>query len=186
MLAPLSVTRMPTNAAHNRSWQIAEVVFGGPFVVALLLQRVIPMSLPRGLYGLAWIIGGGVLAVIGVAIIALGRQELARLGQPTDPGHPTTNIVTSGVYSLSRNPLYLGATCFLAGAALAFNLPWVLVLLLPSLVLCHFVLIAPEERYLAARFGDEYREYARSVNRWFGRGRKRAVPAAGHDTGGGR
>jgi len=174
------------NAAHTSRWRIAEVVFGGPFLLALVLHRVVPVSLPRGSYGLAWIIGGGVLAVFGVAIVVLGRRELDRLGQPTDPGRPTTNIVTSGVYALSRNPLYLGATCVLAGVALLFNLPWVLILLLPSLVLCHFVLIAPEERYLAAKFGDEYRDYAHTVNRWLGRGRKRAVPAAGHGTGGGR
>jgi protein-S-isoprenylcysteine O-methyltransferase Ste14 len=164
---------MPTNAAHNSYWRIAEVVFGGPFLIALLLQRVIPLSLPRGSYGLAWIVVGAVLAALGVTIIVLGRRELARRGQPTDPGRPTTNIVTSGVYSLSRNPLYLGLACFLAGAALIFNLLWVLILLLPSLVLCHFVLIAPEERYLADRFGDEYREYAATVYRWLGRARQR-------------
>jgi protein-S-isoprenylcysteine O-methyltransferase Ste14 len=124
-------------------------------------------------------VGGAVVAGLGVTIVALGRRELARQGQPTDPGRPTTNIVTSGIYSLSRNPLYLGATCFLAGVALAFNLPWVLVLLLPSLVACHVVLIAPEERYLAARFGDEYREYAATVHRWLGRARKHTSPVAG-------
>jgi protein-S-isoprenylcysteine O-methyltransferase Ste14 len=59
--------------------------------------------------------------------------------------------------------------CVLVGVALALNLPWVLVLLLPALIACHFILIAPEEQYLAARFGDEYREYAATVHRWIGR-----------------
>ena len=55
------------------------------------------------------------------------------------------------------------------GVALAFNLPWILVLLLPALVACHYILIAPEERYLAAKFGQEYRAYLASVPRWLGR-----------------
>jgi protein-S-isoprenylcysteine O-methyltransferase Ste14 len=169
---------MSRNAAHNSYWRIAEVVFGGPFLTALVLQRVVPLALPRGSFGPAFIAGGVVLAALGVAIIVLGRRELARRGQPTDPGRPTTNMVTSGVYSLSRNPLYLGLACFLAGVALVFNLAWVLILLLPSLVLCHFVLIVPEERYLAARFGDEYRQYVATVHRWIGRARKRAAPGA--------
>ena len=67
--------------------------------------------------------------------------------------------------------MYLGAVCFLVGVALAVNLPWVLILLLPGIAACHYVLIAPEERYLSARFGEEYRAYAAAVHRWIGRAR---------------
>jgi protein-S-isoprenylcysteine O-methyltransferase Ste14 len=55
------------------------------------------------------------------------------------------------------------------GVALTINLPWILVLLLPALVACHIILIAPEEIYLAAKFGQEYRSYAATVHRWIGR-----------------
>jgi protein-S-isoprenylcysteine O-methyltransferase Ste14 len=160
---------MSTDAAHRNYWRTADVVFGGPFLLALLLQRVVPVSLPRGPFGPAFIVAGATLVVLGVALIVLARRELTRRGQPTDPGRPTSKVVTTGVFSVSRNPLYLGVVCFLVGLALAINLPWVLVLLLPSLVLCHFVLIAPEERYLVARLGDEYRAYAATVYRWLGR-----------------
>ena len=163
---------MPANAAHTSRWRIAEVVFGGPFLVALLLQWAVPASLPRGPFGPIFVVGGAALAALGVTIIVLARRDLARQGQPTDPGHPTSRIVTTGMFSISRNPLYLGTTCFLVGVALAINLPWVLILLLPSLVACHFVLIAPEEQYLTARFGDEYRAYAATVRRWLGRARR--------------
>ncbi len=68
--------------------------------------------------------------------------------------------------------MYLGAVCAIIGIALAVDLPWVLVLLVPACVACHFVLIAPEERYLAAKFGEAYRRYAAAVPRWIGRARK--------------
>jgi protein-S-isoprenylcysteine O-methyltransferase Ste14 len=107
--------------------------------------------------------------VLGLTFIVLARRELARQGQPTDPGLATSKLVTTGVFSVSRNPLYLGGICLLAGIALVFNLPWSLVLLIPAIVACHYLLIAPEERYLTAKFDREYAQYAASVRRWFGR-----------------
>lgn len=158
--------------AHTHRWQIFEVVFGIPFLAAIGLQLAIPLSLPRGGLTPAFILAGAVLIVLGLALIVLARRELARRGQPTDPGFPTGELVTTGVFSSSRNPLYLGGVCLLTGVALAANLPWALVLMVPALIACHYILIAPEERYLAARFGADYRMYAASVPRWLGRGRR--------------
>jgi protein-S-isoprenylcysteine O-methyltransferase Ste14 len=162
---------MSTGAAHKSWWQISEVVFGIPFLAAIALQLAVPLAFPPGFLTPAIILGGAVLIIVGLAFIVLARREFAQHRQPTDPGRPTTKVVTTGVFSISRNPIYFGAACFLAGVALAVNLPWVLVLLLPSLVACHYVLIVPEERYLFARFGEEYRAYAAAVQRWIGRAR---------------
>jgi protein-S-isoprenylcysteine O-methyltransferase Ste14 len=160
------------DVAHKSWWQTSEVVFGIPFLAAIALQLAVPLSLPRGLFTPGLILGGAVLIILGAALVVLARREFAQRGQPTDPGLPTSKVVTTGVFSVSRNPIYLGAVCFLIGIALAVNLPWALVLLLPALVACHYVLIAPEERYLADRFGEEYRTYAASVHRWIGRARR--------------
>lgn len=162
---------MSVDSAHQSRWEISEVVFGVPFLAAIALQFLVPLSLPGGLLRFALIIGGIILITVGVAFIVLARREFAARGQPTDPGHPTTRVVTTGVFSISRNPIYLGAACFLVGLALVVNLPWVLILLLPSIVACHIVLIAPEERYLEAKFGEEYRAYTTKVHRWIGRSR---------------
>ena len=159
--------RLSTDVAHKRWWQTFEVVFGIPFLAAVALQLAVPFSLPHTFLTPA-IVPGAALIIVGAALVVLARRELAQHGQPTDPGLPTSKLVTSGVFSVSRNPLYLGGVCILGGIALALNLPWVLVLLLPSLIACHYVLIAPEERYLAARFGEEYRLYAATVHRWIG------------------
>ncbi len=159
---------MATDTAHTRRWQIFEVVFGLPFLAAIALQRLVPLSLPHGSLTPIIIAGGVLLIVAGVALVILARLAFARRGQPTDPGRPTSTLVTTDVFSVSRNPLYLGGVCVLAGLALVVNLPWVLVLLLPAIIACHVLLIAPEERYLAARFGAQYRTYAATVPRWIG------------------
>ena len=163
---------MSTEAAHKSWWQIGEVIFGIPCLVAIALQWLVPFSFPGGLLAPARPLAGAVLIILGMVLIMLARREFALHNQPTDPGHATTNLVISGVFSVSRNPIYLGATGFLCGIALAFDLPWVMVLLLPALAACHFVLIAPEERYLEARFGEKYRTYSANVHRWIGRSRQ--------------
>ena len=168
---------MPTDAAHERWWQTADVVFGLPFLAALALQRIVPLALPRGFLTPAFVAVGAALIGAGVAVIVLARRELARLHQPTDPGRPTGTVVTTGVFAVSRNPMYLGAACVLLGIALTFNLPWLLALLVPALIACRTVLIAPEERYLAAKFGADYRSYAATVRRWVGRARRPRSPS---------
>ena len=167
---------MSKEAAHKRWWQTFEVVFGLPFLAAIALHLVTPLALPGTFLTPALVPGGLALIVVGLTLIVLARREFARRGQPTDPGRPTTQLVTTGVFSVSRNPLYLGGVCILIGIALALDLPWVLVALLPALVAAHYVLIVPEERYLATRFGEDYATYAASVHRWFGRARRPEAP----------
>lgn len=160
---------MSNDVAHKNWWQIFEVIFGVPFIVALVAQRVIPISFPRGNFTLAFILGGTLLIFVGIVLVVLTRREFAKHAQPTDPGQPTSSIITTGIFSISRNPLYLGGAIFLMGISLAFNLPWALAFLLLSLVACHYILIAPEENYLSAKFGENYRLYTSTVHRWLGR-----------------
>lgn len=160
---------MSNDVAHKSWWQIFEFIFGIPFVVAIVLQFVRPISFPRGLITPARILAGVIFIVGGMSLVGLARREFARYGQPTDPGRPTSRIISTGVFSISRNPLYLGGVFLLAGISLAFNLVWVFILLIPSIAACQYILIAPEERYLARRFGEEYRIYTATVYRWIGR-----------------
>ena len=160
---------MSVGSAHKKWWQIFEVVFGIPFLVAIVLQLVAPLSLPHGFLSPVIVPGGAALIITGTTLVVLARRELAQHGQPTDPGLATSKIVTTGVFSVSRNPLYLGGVSILVGISLALNFSWVLVFLLPAIVACHFILIAPEERYLATKFGEKYHMYTATVHRWIGR-----------------
>lgn len=101
------------------------------------------------------------LAVYGLALHAFGSSW--RLGIDRDrPGA----LVTGGIFGRSRNPVYLGLALLAVGVFLVLGR---LVLLLLAIVfLVYFQsLICREERFLAERYGDAYREYARSVGRWW-------------------
>lgn len=162
---------MKRDSAHKRHWEIAEVVFGIPFLVSIVLHFIIPVSLPEGGLRQALIPIGITFAIIGIGVIVLARREFARYNQPTDPGHPTTRVIKTGVFTISRNPLYLASSLVLLGIAVAANLLWALAALIVSIMICHYVLIVPEEKYLMTKFGEEYREYTRTVHRWLGRSR---------------
>jgi protein-S-isoprenylcysteine O-methyltransferase Ste14 len=160
---------MNVDSAHKSNWEIAEVVFGVPFLVSIALHFAVPFSLPQGILRQVLIAVGIVLIIIGIGLITLARRELAHFRQPTDPGHPTSKVVQTGVFSISRNPLYLASVIVFFGIALTLNMLWALVTLLVSIILCYYILIIPEEKYLSARFGKEYQEYVASVHRWLGR-----------------
>ncbi len=162
-------TKPSVDTAHNKGWQISELVFGIPFLIAIALQFIVPLSLPLGPLRPVALVVGIALTITGLGVIVLARREFARHGEHTDPGYSTHQVMTTGVFSMSRNPLYLGIVIFIVGVAFAADLPWALVMLVPATIACHYILIAPEERYLSAKFGEEYARYMRSVQRWIGR-----------------
>ena len=160
---------MRVDSAHKSSWEIAEVVFEIPFLISIAINFVVPFSLPQGIFRQILIPVGIVLIIIGIGLIVLARRELAYFSQPTDPGHPTSKVIKTGVFAISRNPLYLASVMVFLGLALALNMLWAVVMLLLSIIICLYVLIIPEEQYLAEKFGEEYKEYTASAHRWLGR-----------------
>ncbi len=167
---------MTNNVAHRRWWQIFEVVFGLPFLIGLALHLAVPLSFPQGLPIAIRLAAGVVLMSIGLALVIAARRIFARYKQPTDPGQPSSMLIETGVFAISRNPLYLGGLCTLLGLALAFNRAWAMILLLPALIICHYVLILPEEHYLTVTFGAAYQRYMSRVPRWIGIVRGLAEP----------
>jgi protein-S-isoprenylcysteine O-methyltransferase Ste14 len=109
-----------------------------------------------------------VLAACGVAFVLAGVLQFRRAGTTIDPRKPeaTRQVVTGGVYRLSRNPMYLGFALLLAGIGVQLgNLPALLLLPLFVAYMNRFQ-IQPEERALLQHFGQPYAEYLRSVRRW--------------------
>ena len=161
-------------AAQSKPWMIAEAVFGLPFLVGIVIQFALPDLLPRDALRPWGVAVGIAVIVVGITVARAARRELREAMQPTEPGQPTTRMVTTGVFSFSRNPLYLATVAILVGLALALALPWALVSVVPGMIACRYLLIGPEERYLNAKFPDEYRHYSAEVHRWIGRAGRRA------------
>lgn len=109
---------------------------------------------------------GTVLLVAGTALSFWGLLIFVRAGTAILPFRPSTTLVTHGPYRVSRNPIYLGVNLTYAGGSLMLNAMWPLLLLPLAIVLMHFLVIKPEEKHLAERFGDAYQAYRSRVRRW--------------------
>lgn len=144
------------------------VILLATVALGFLLQWLTPLPLP-GEVDPALRIGAGVVAAaLGVLCFLLARVSLVRRGTNLNPLRPTTALVTEGVYRWSRNPIYVGGIVAMVGVGLVFKLGWLLPLLVPSVLALHFGVVRREERYLEAKFGDEYRRYKASVPRYLG------------------
>ena len=99
-----------------------------------------------------------------LALSALVTMRVA--GTNADPAKPALTIVRGGPYRFTRNPMYL-ALCLLQIALGFFLNDWItLLFVVPLALLLHFGVILREERYLEAKFGEEYLALKRSVRRW--------------------
>ena len=109
-----------------------------------------------------------VLLAVGVYVAVQGVLEFRRHNTTVDPLHPeaVSKIVDTGVYSKTRNPMYVGFVLMLAAWCLAVGVMqclWVLPLFV--LYLTKFQ-IEPEERVLAVEFDGQYELYCQKVRRW--------------------
>lgn len=108
------------------------------------------------------------LVIGGVWLIVAARLSLERAHTSWRPMTPsqTTSLVTSGVYRMSRNPIYLGMLLVLLGAAVALASPVSLILSAGFVLYIDRFQIRPEERVLRAKLGPEYSDYVARVRRW--------------------
>jgi protein-S-isoprenylcysteine O-methyltransferase Ste14 len=139
------------------------LVYLTSIVIGALLQRATPLPfLPRALTAPL----GASLVVLALALFAYSAGKFRAAGTPVPARKPTTAIVRTGPYRLSRNPIYLAFSLLQLGIATWVNSVWLLVTLALAVALIHFVVIPREEQYLERRFGDQYLEYKASVRRW--------------------
>jgi protein-S-isoprenylcysteine O-methyltransferase Ste14 len=149
----------------------AGVRFPPPFVYlgALLLGLAAERFVTLHSFGIDWrllVATGTLLFVAGAAMMFAAAGLFRRLGTHVPPSQPTTLIATTGPYRWTRNPMYLGMALIYAGLAIGFDGPIALALLPLVLIAIQTQVIAREERYLEAKFGDDYRRYKAEVRRW--------------------
>ena len=110
-----------------------------------------------------------VVVTLGVAITLAGLVAFRKHKTTVNPLAPAeaTSLVCTGVYKVTRNPMYLGFLIGLAGWCVYLG-NFVAALMLPAFVAyMNRFQIRPEERALREKFGPRFTEYAATVSRWF-------------------
>jgi len=109
---------------------------------------------------------GAAVAIAGLCIVGLTRQQFKRAETNIEPWKSTTKILSTGIYAHSRNPVYVAFCLLPIGWGLFLDSLWILLSFVPSVALVYWTAIRKEEAYLEKKFGEEYVQYKRRVRRW--------------------
>jgi protein-S-isoprenylcysteine O-methyltransferase Ste14 len=133
-------------------------------VITLVVIVVMTVWLAAHVRSVAWTpvkVAGGVMAAAGVVLLIVARLQL---GAAFSVRAKAKTLVTTGIYSRIRNPIYVFSAMFLVGIVIVSE-RWLLLLPIALLVPMQIARARKEERVLAAAFGEEYARY--KAGTWF-------------------
>jgi protein-S-isoprenylcysteine O-methyltransferase Ste14 len=147
----------------------AGVRFPPPFAYALGLlvgaglNKIAPLTIVKS--GWHAVIAWALLAC-SLAIFIPAFASFVKTQTPLAPNRPVNQLFDSGIYGLTRNPLYIASALVYLSISFAANSWWMLVLLVPVIVYIDVGVVRREEQYLSRRFGAQYGTYQKRVRRW--------------------
>ena len=108
------------------------------------------------------------VAIVGAMIIGIGIVSFSRAKTTVNPMKPdsASSLVVSGIYGLTRNPMYLGFFVMLIGWAIFLSNALAFVCLPLFILYMNRFQIEPEERALGSLFGEAFTAYRTRVRRW--------------------
>lgn len=140
-----------------------------PVLFLLLVVTLIPLHLLHPELGairenraLPW----DIVLVLGLALLIIARVQFRRADSEIMTFDMPRNLVTTGLFRLSRNPMYLGFLLLLVAAAFFVNTQCALVAPLVFFAAANWWYIPFEERSALKTFGEPYDAYRSRVRRW--------------------
>ena len=125
----------------------------------MLLSYAYSIFLPLKLNTI-WFVIGLLIYLPVMLFLVIGFLNLATA--------PVNELVTRGVYGISRHPMYLGEVVASISISIAC-LSWVFLLLaIAKFLLIHYYVVGAEEPFLIEKYGDAYKEYINRTPRWIG------------------
>lgn len=108
---------------------------------------------------------GGLLVLAG-AVLSFWAKRTFSTHNVQPRFTPVPNLVTTGPFAFTRNPLYISLILVYLGICLAANSIWPLILMPLPVVYLYYNVILLEEKYLESEFGKDYLDYKNKVRRW--------------------
>ncbi|HMK13759.1 MAG TPA: isoprenylcysteine carboxylmethyltransferase family protein [Burkholderiales bacterium] len=152
----------------NFFFRYRNVLFPLAFAVAILAGRPeYPFGRPD--MDAAFALAGVVAVLLGetLRVLTIGYEYIIRGGRESKVYAET--LVQGGVFSHCRNPMYVGNLLIVLGLTLVSDSESFYLIFIPFAVLAYTSIVAAEEAYLRSKFGAEYDDYCRRVNRWWPR-----------------
>ena len=111
---------------------------------------------------------GGLILLFGVVTAVLATLLFKKDKTTVNPRNPekTTTLVTNGIFSITRNPMYLGLFLSISSTILFFGAWFGIIILMFFVWYINKFQIIPEEEAMEKLFGNKYSEYRQKVRRW--------------------
>jgi protein-S-isoprenylcysteine O-methyltransferase Ste14 len=135
------------------------------FLLAIVIQKILPLNKVFFYTATSKVIGL-VLILIGLFFNFPALLQFIKTKNTVVTVKPANSLQTKGIYSVSRNPMYISLLLIYTGLSFLIGNWWNLVLLPFLFLVVQEYIIKREERYLDRRFGQEYTDYKSKVGRW--------------------
>jgi protein-S-isoprenylcysteine O-methyltransferase Ste14 len=140
---------------------VAALIAGAMWGIAAVTPSIDVPALVRSVTAALLVLVGVAFAIAGIISFRLARTTV----NPLKP-EKTSSLVCSGIYRLTRNPMYVGMLFVLIAWAEFLSSPWALLGPLAFVYYMNRFQIVPEERVLSTLFGTDYATYKLRVRRW--------------------
>jgi protein-S-isoprenylcysteine O-methyltransferase Ste14 len=147
----------PTRIIYPPIW----LVFG--LVTIFVLNQFLPLARFTGSFGFYL---GGFSILIGLVLLVHAGGMFKAAETDLVPFKNVSVLVTTGVYRVTRNPMYLGMTLVLLGTAITVGAFSALFVPPIFMAIIEIRFIRPEEQMLRELFGAEFETYCGNVRRW--------------------
>jgi protein-S-isoprenylcysteine O-methyltransferase Ste14 len=136
--------------------------------IGVALHRAVPLPWPQGAIAAALLMVGLFFVAAAIALELAAVLAFRKARTTILPHRAATDLITGGPFRFSRNPIYVGNTLLVLGAALVFGVGWLVAAAFFAAVAVHYLAVLREEKYLSVAFGAAWRDYAARVPRWVG------------------
>jgi protein-S-isoprenylcysteine O-methyltransferase Ste14 len=141
------------------------LIYAAIFFLSILMQKIIPIN-NSFFDSRNATIAGIVLIVIALLFILPALIKFVQSKNTLVTIKSATSLQTKGIYSLTRNPMYMGLLILYSGIAMLEGNWWAFIFIPLIIIIVQSYVIRGEENYLQRAFGEEYNAYRKKVRRW--------------------
>lgn len=141
------------------------LLYVATFLLAVLIQKFLPLGIDFFHSTTSKIIGS-VIILVGLFFNFPALRQFFNTKNTLVTIKPANSLQTTGIYSVSRNPMYISLMLFYIGLSFIIGNWWNFILLPFLFILIQEYVIKREERYLDRRFGQQYLDYKSKIRRW--------------------
>ena len=142
------------------------LAFGLALIGAILLGLWLPIGLLPDFLRWPGVLVGAFIMVVAISIAVSGVRAFRRAGTNVNPHQPALTIVQDGAFRYTRNAMYLGMVLLVLGYGITALTLWGVIAAVILWGVLHFGVVRPEERYLSAKFAEDYQALLKATPCW--------------------